>query len=299
MGELSELTSTMRALKNVKEVELIGMPKLKRCVLMGGLKNVKSVRMDNAGKLESVKGLKEAMEEERKRREEEERRKEEERKRREEERKRKEMEDRRKREEEERKKEEAERRKKAEERKRREEAERKRREEEEERKRREEMMALAKTTVSVKCVGDLKNASCYVGVIAVASNCCNDSELNVLDLSRFVNLKELKAGDECFMNVNEVKLIGLSQLERVVIGKNSFTKHRNGSANDPNRHFYLKNCERLRELKMGCYSFSYYTVCEIENVPSLEVIEMGELNEWSYNFCYASLELKSDSERMK
>ena len=29
MGELSELTSTMRALKNVKEVELIGMPKLK------------------------------------------------------------------------------------------------------------------------------------------------------------------------------------------------------------------------------------------------------------------------------
>ena len=55
----------MRALKNVKEAELIGMPKLKRCVLMGGLKNVKSVRMENAGKLESVKGLKELMEEER------------------------------------------------------------------------------------------------------------------------------------------------------------------------------------------------------------------------------------------
>ena len=35
---------------------------------------------------------------------------------------------------------------------------------------------------------------------------------------------------------------------------------------------------------MGCYSFSDYSVCEIENMPSLEVIEMGELNEWSYNF---------------
>ena len=73
MGELSELTSTMRALKNVKEAELIGMPKLKRCVLMGGLKNVKSVRMENAGKFESMNGLKELMEEERKRREEEKR----------------------------------------------------------------------------------------------------------------------------------------------------------------------------------------------------------------------------------
>ena len=55
----------------------------------------------------------------------------------------------------------------------------------------------------------------------------------------------------------------------------------------------------MRELKIGWYSFSDYSVCEIENVPSLEVIEMGELNEDSYNFCHASLELKSDSERMK
>ena len=50
---------------------------------------------------------------------------------------------------------------------------------------------------------------------------------------------------------------------------------------------------------MGCFSFSDYSVCEIENVPSLEVIEMGELNIDSSNFFDASLELKSDSERMK
>ena len=40
-------------------------------------------------------------------------------------------------------------------------------------------------------------------------------------------------------------------------------------------------------------------MCEIENVPSLEVIEMGELDNYSWNFCYASLELKSESQRMK
>ena len=251
MGELSELTGAMRALMNVKEAALMGMPKLKKCVLMGGLKNVKSVKMENAGKFESVKGLKEVVEAEKKREEEERKKRE---------------------------------------------AERKRREEE--RRKREEMMALAISTVSVKCVGDLKNASCYVGVIVIASNCCNERELSVLDLSRFVNLRELKVGDECFENVKEVKLIGMNQLKSIVIGKNSFTKKKNSWGNDPNRHFYLKNCERLRELKMGRYSFSDYSVCEIENMPSLEVIEMGELNERSVNFYYASLELKSDSQRV-
>ena len=57
--------------------------------------------------------------------------------------------------------------------------------------------------------------------------------------------------------------------------------------------------ERVRELKMGRFSFSDYFVCEIENVPSLEVIEMGVLDRDSFNFHHASLELKSDSERMK
>ena len=108
-------------------------------------------------------------------------------------------------------------------------------------------------------------------------------------------------GDECFTETDELKLIGLNQLERVVIGNHSFI--RNGYSTkegmNPNHHFYLKNCKRLRELKIGCQSFMDYSVCEIENVPSLEVIEMGELNEGSYNFYYASLELKSDSQRMK
>ena len=61
----------------------------------------------------------------------------------------------------------------------------------------------------------------------------------------------------------------------------------------------MKNCERLRELKMGRYSFSDYDVCEIENVPSLEVIEMGELSDVSSNFEYGSLQLKSEWDGMK
>ena len=138
-----------------------------------------------------------------------------------------------------------------------------------------------------------------IEVLIVDRLVCNDVSFTALDLSSYVSLKVFEVGYECFKNVEEVKLIGLSKLERVVIGINCFTKKKDSYGNDPNRHFYLKDCERLRELKMGRCSFSDYSVCEIENVPSLEVIEMGELNERSYNFSYASLELKSECERMK
>ena len=426
----------------------MGMAKLKKCVLMGGLKSVRSVKMENAGKLESVKGLKELMEEERKRKEEEERkrkeeeerrrREEEERKRKEEERKRKEeerkrMEEERKRKEEERRrkeeerkrmeeerkrKEEERRRKEEEERKRREEEERKRREEEErkrreeeqrkrveeewkrmeeeerkrmeeeekrrieerrrreeeerkkkeqrtgiplidwllkrkeeeeerkkkelqsnmemfnsllkraeeeekkERKKVEEQMSnlaaitrllnggeeeamkqddwshFAMTETRINTASDLNRAYCYMDAMIIEPHCCNEGELIVLDLSRFVFLRELRVGDECFENVNEVKLMGLKKLEKVVIGKNCFTRYKNGSGLNPNRRFSLMDCEMLTELKIGCYSFSDYYTCKIENVPSLEVIEMGALNESSSVFFYASLELKSVDERV-
>ena len=109
-------------------------------------------------------------------------------------------------------------------------------------------------------------------------------------------------GDYCFKKTEELRLIGLKELERVVIGNHSFTKSgydADKEGMNPNRHFYLKNCDRLRELKIGYWSFTDYSMCEIENVPSLEVIEMGEMDQWSGNFWHASkLELKSDCDRM-
>ena len=135
--------------------------------------------------------------------------------------------------------------------------------------------------------------------LVVSNNSCNGEEWIVLDLSFMSKLRLFEVRDDCFENVEEVMLTGLNRLERVVIGKNSFTKKKNDYGNDPDRHFYLKNCKRLRKVKMDRFSFSDYSVCEIENVPSLEMIEMGDLNEESHNFNYASLELKSGSQRMK
>ena len=149
--------------------------------------------------------------------------------------------------------------------------------------------------VTVTNWNQLNTLNTTVTEITVASNSMNDASLTVLDLSRFRRLKRIVIGDECFMYVNEVKMIGLKALESVEIGVNSFTKFKStyDITPDSNRHFYLKDCPSLKSLKMGRYSFSDYTVCEIENVNAFEVIEMGELNAYSYNFACASLELKS------
>ena len=128
--------------------------------------------------------------------------------------------------------------------------------------------------------------------LCVIDGCCNNEGLKELDLSVFVNLRELKVGNECFEYVKKVNICGLRELERMIVGSKSFTKEKDEWFSKKDGRFYLKDCPKLKSLKMGRYSFSDYTVCEIENC-GLEVIEIGDLNVYSPNFYWASLELKS------
>ena len=115
----------------------------------------------------------------------------------------------------------------------------------------------------------------------------------MLDLGLLPLLKVLSMGSNCFKNVKVVRLVGLSELESVTIGANCFTRKGCKADSISGNRFCLKNCPKLKELKIGRCSFAEYTVCEIENVDALEVIEMSSVNNWGNNFQYASLELRS------
>ena len=281
LGELCEFTGTLNALKSVTEVELIGMPKLTKCRLIGAFKCVKHAKIDNAGKLEEVKGLKEFYEVEKKKNEVERKKREEE-----------EMKRRRK-EEEERKRREIQL---AEDKRRREAIlEERRKKEEEEKKLKEEAERIAKEkeTLTISSSEMFQNADSCVQIMVILSNCCSDMDIREVDFSIFVSLRELRVGDNCFADVGAVRVLGLKQLETVSIGEHSF----HGTGFDPTHgHFCLKGCAVLRELKICSGSFCDYDVCEIENVPSLEVIEMGELNEECSNFSKSDLLLKSNDQ---
>ena len=130
-------------------------------------------------------------------------------------------------------------------------------------------------------------------VITIGTNKCNEAN-DRIDLSKYFNLKNVSIGNDCFYYQDVLNLTGLHSLERVMIGEKSFTKKKNYYGNNANRKLYVKNCDALKELKIGRYSFSDYSVIEIENVNSLELIEMGNMKHLSNNFYYASLELKSE-----
>ena len=139
----------------------------------------------------------------------------------------------------------------------------------------------------------------HLEVLIVSDGCCNGNEWMAFDFSLIPCLRELQVGNHCFRCVKEVRMVGMSALEKVVIGDICFTSQENAALVNASNCFFLKDCVRLRELKIGSNSFNDYLVWEIENLPSLEVMEVGDLNESGTSFYHASLELKSDSRRMR
>ena len=119
-------------------------------------------------------------------------------------------------------------------------------------------------------------------------------EYSVCAIESVGSLELIEVGSDCLKNVSELKLIGMKMLKKVLIGENCFTKKK--SENDKSVYgLYVKNCELLRELKIGNHSFEEYSVCEIENVGSMELIEVG-------SECFKNvneLKLKSDCSKMR
>ena len=128
--------------------------------------------------------------------------------------------------------------------------------------------------------------------LVIPENRCNMRGKWHLDLSSMKRLKRVIIGNSCFENVDVVRLVGLKCLEQVEIGMNCFSRKSTPYMN-PDRHFYLKDCPMIQELRIGSGSFVDYSVCEIESVPSLGVIEMGSVYSEGNNFFFASLELRS------
>ena len=85
-------------------------------------------------------------------------------------------------------------------------------------------------------------------------------------------LKRNVIGDNCFGKVRVFELDGLSELERVVIGQQSF---RIGGDERSDGSCRIVNCPRLKSIQIGHWSFSDYHSFEMSNLPSLHFIGIG------------------------
>ena len=118
-----------------------------------------------------------------------------------------------------------------------------------------------------------------------------ESDCTSLNLSLLTHLRVFIVGEGCFGCVSELILTNLNRLEVVLIGRSSFTNSNTG--NEETHRFCLRDCERLRKVKIDCFAFQYYSVCEIENLNRVEEIEIGKYYNESYCFRSSSFLLRS------
>ena len=129
----------------------------------------------------------------------------------------------------------------------------------------------------VELTQDIKVFHNQVEELVVSDHYCSYVWWKEVNLSLMPCLKSFTVGNECLQLVSGLKMIGMSKLESVVIGDSCFCGlHSRHSS--PGGEFVLKNCPKLKTLKIGCDSFTVFTVCEIENVDALETIEIGRMD---------------------
>ena len=129
-----------------------------------------------------------------------------------------------------------------------------------------------------------------------------NNELNMieLNLNRFVNLKSIEIGNNCFESVQTFQIEGLNRLHSLKIGMNSFTQVKsNDFDNDwdgsiskcrnESKTFHILNCELLKVIEIGRYSFADFGgEFELRNLDNLESIKIGEIGYLSMNFYWSS-----------
>ena len=125
-----------------------------------------------------------------------------------------------------------------------------------------------------------------------------NNELNMieLNLNRFVNLKSIEIGNNCFESVQTFEIEGLNRLKRLKIGNNSFTQFKlndfendwNGSISkcrNESKSFHILNCESLKVIEIGCHSFcDFGGKFELRDLDNLESIKIGDIGRGSANF---------------
>ena len=140
---------------------------------------------------------------------------------------------------------------------------------------------------------DILSMKYSVSRITISNWACNDSHCIIFDLSRFMKVKSIEIGDDCFGSVQIYQIDGLNRLKTIKIGNNSFTNKKNGWGEYESKSFHILNCESLESIQIGEFSFSDYAGdFELKNLPQLQSIQFGIIGSYSYNFYNSSFVIR-------
>ena len=100
----------------------------------------------------------------------------------------------------------------------------------------------------------------------------NENSIASFNISNNGVLKRIVIGDNCYGIVRVFDLDGLSELESVVIGQQSF---KISSSERSDGSYRIVNCPKLKSIQIGYQSFQDYHSFELNNLPSLQSIDIG------------------------
>lgn len=103
------------------------------------------------------------------------------------------------------------------------------------------------------------------------------------DIVRIIGLYQLQhvsIGDDSLGGIRRFELAGLNELQTVTIGKRSFTYAKYSdtvtSTTKTDGVYRIINCPKLKSIQIGDYSFSDYHSFELNYLPSLRSISIGD-----------------------
>lgn len=117
---------------------------------------------------------------------------------------------------------------------------------------------------------------------------CNEVKYDEVDFSQYTNLESLQIGENSFTYTTKFDITGLSNLMSLKIGKNSFTRVKDLPDTGryySSRYFGVKNCAKLETIEIEQFSFfDYAGTFELSNLPLLNTLKIGSLDDDSGNF---------------
>ena len=129
-------------------------------------------------------------------------------------------------------------------------------------------------------------------------------DYTIFDFSRFSAVESISIGHHSFRSVQTFKIDGLDRLKTIKIENDSFFQLdkfnwaeilQNATKETVNlsKSFHILNCESLESIEIGQYSFCDFAGdFELKNLPQLQSIQIGIINEISANFYCSSFVIR-------
>ena len=116
------------------------------------------------------------------------------------------------------------------------------------------------TRLHYQQLSDLSSLQTTMEEIVLCDNCCKDSSLTTIEWHDMKNLRVIDIGNGCFEFVTSFSLYNLPKLQSFVMGwECCFHMDHTGE-------FHLHDCQELRQIQIGLWSFYEYTQFDLRSI---------------------------------